>query len=365
MPPQSQTTASPGPITRSLAVWCGDAPFGPLPTLQKTGCRPRAASNASRRSRTSHSVSPVIEKVRNSSQDLIGAARGLGQQRDLALVLDHPQWPQELPALGPAGSRHGALQAKGEDAPQLVAGRDRAQGGGAGDRGDLRRRILRLLPGNDLEQVTLVVEERRFQSGHDVVRRAVPRQDEHAHALRLVPLVADQIEEVGGGADDEEVDALPCHLRLGAPQAIGVRGRGGFRILELGAREDMRAVLLDAAIVLAKSDSSAPARSRDGLVTNFPNFPNFPGSECGSSLALRRQPTSCDRSPDLHAGSVDALMTSQVAVVPGYGATMRDDRVPRSGFLQVAYGILRDVIFHAGAMCGDNPRSSRRHLPIT
>ena len=222
MPPQSQTTASPGPITRSLAVWWGEAPFGPLPTLQKIGCRPRAASK--RHQAVAHL--PLGQPRDREGEELlpgfVGAARGLGQQRDLALVLDHPQWSQELPALGPASSRHGALQAKGEDAPQLIAGRDRAQGGSAGDRGNFRRRILRLLPGDDLEQVALVVEERRFQARHDVVRHTVSRQDEHAHALRLVPLVADQIEEIGGGADDEEIDALPGHLRLRALQAIGV-----------------------------------------------------------------------------------------------------------------------------------------------
>jgi hypothetical protein len=74
----------------------------------------------------------------------------------------------------------------------------------------------------------LLVEERGFQSRYDVVRHIVPRQDEHAHAFRLVPLVTDQIEEVGGGTDYEEVDALSCHLCLGAPQAIGVPGSGNF-----------------------------------------------------------------------------------------------------------------------------------------
>ena len=54
------------------------------------------------------------------------------------------------------------------------------------------------------------------------MRHAVSGQDEHAHPLRLVPIVADEIEEVGGGADDEQIDALPGHLALRTLQAIDV-----------------------------------------------------------------------------------------------------------------------------------------------
>ena len=77
------------------------------------------------------------------------------------------------------------------------------------------------------------MEERRLQSWNDVVRHTISGQDEHAHALRLMPCIADEIEEVGRGADDEEVDPLPRHLRLGAPQAIRVWGRAGDKFLEL------------------------------------------------------------------------------------------------------------------------------------
>ena len=121
---------------------------------------------------------------------------------------------------------HGALQAEGEDAPEFVAGRDRALRGGPATAATFAAGSSVSSQGTISQQIALLVEQRRFQSRHDVVGHTVPRQDEHAHALRLVPLVADQIEEVGGGADDEEIDALARHLRLGALQAIGIRGSG-------------------------------------------------------------------------------------------------------------------------------------------
>src|SRR4051794_38514618 len=142
--------------------------------------------------------------------------RRVGQPVELVVVLDHPQRPQEWPAFSPAGSRHGPLQSNREETPQHVTDSNGALSCRTGDLSHFCGRIIRLLPGDDLQEVTLRGEERRLQGGGYVVRHALAREDEQAQPLRLMPIVADEIEEIGRWADQEEINALPGHLSLRA-----------------------------------------------------------------------------------------------------------------------------------------------------
>ena len=77
-------------------------------------CRKPAAGRAPTAIPQAVANLPLGQSRDREGQELLpgffGAARGLGQQRDLALVLDHPQRAQELTALSPASPRHGALE---------------------------------------------------------------------------------------------------------------------------------------------------------------------------------------------------------------------------------------------------------------
>ena len=88
----SSTIGSPAAMTRSDASWCGEAEFGPEPTIAKWASSWPSAMSRSRTSRaTSASVRPDQPAAGDLGDDPVGGVGRLGQQRDLVGVLDDPE----------------------------------------------------------------------------------------------------------------------------------------------------------------------------------------------------------------------------------------------------------------------------------
>ena len=94
----------------SPGEWCGIAPFGPLATIVSNAgaSAPRSIMARSSSTARSRSVRPGTISPRIAGERLGGDSAGAGQQRDLRLVLDHPQALDDVPErdqCGTAGQR--------------------------------------------------------------------------------------------------------------------------------------------------------------------------------------------------------------------------------------------------------------------
>ena len=88
----SKTTSSPRPISRSPGSACGRAPLGPAATIAgNEGSPPSSRIRASAARATSRSRAAGEAALQRPAPDLVGQLRGLGDRRQLLVVLDPPQ----------------------------------------------------------------------------------------------------------------------------------------------------------------------------------------------------------------------------------------------------------------------------------
>ena len=98
----STTTASPRSRTRSPTSWCGEAPFGPEPTMTKSTRDVALVEDRRRRSRapTSRSVRPGRRNSAIRRVHPVDRLPGAAQRVDLVGGLAHPQLADAPPTPG-------------------------------------------------------------------------------------------------------------------------------------------------------------------------------------------------------------------------------------------------------------------------
>ena len=88
----STTTESPASMTRSESEWCGDAPFGPEPTITKSARRVALLDDrvGDRRARLAFGAAH-LEELGHPGVDPVDRRTGLAERGDLVGALPHPQ----------------------------------------------------------------------------------------------------------------------------------------------------------------------------------------------------------------------------------------------------------------------------------
>ena len=160
-------------------------------------------SRATSTSRATHEPPPD-----DGLDDPVGSRSGRAQALDLVGVLDRPQLGDGLGRQPERGTVQSRLEPERVHGPEVVREQEPA---GRGIRwqgcGDAVERVVRLGPGDDLDQAALGgrrSERRRpLQARHDQGRRPIDRQHEHGQALERQRRVAGQPAELRADADEE------------------------------------------------------------------------------------------------------------------------------------------------------------------
>ena len=145
VPPMSTTTGSPRSMTRSETSWCGQAPFGPEPTMTKSTLTWPSSRIASAMSRPDLALgAPGSQPLRHPGVHAVDRLTGAAQRVDLVGRLAHPQLAEHLREQGLLGAGQRGPQPQHLLGPHLVVQRHPTGAGQPG--GDQGVRVVGLAP---------------------------------------------------------------------------------------------------------------------------------------------------------------------------------------------------------------------------
>ncbi len=225
----SRTIGSPAAMTRSDASWCGEAEFGPEPTIAKWASSCPSAIEPLADLARDVGLGPADESTAGDLRDdPIGGVGRLGQQRDLVGVLDDAQPAEDRRAELEPDTGQSLLEAEQVPGRQVVRDEDgqrrRIRPVAAHHPRDEGVRVIRLLPG-DHRQVTRGRGRTQSRGGRleprrDEGRASLGRDHQHRQPLEGHRRVARQVAHVGADADQDRAIA-------GRPPPPTARRRSG------------------------------------------------------------------------------------------------------------------------------------------
>ena len=222
VPPMSTTTASPSRSTRSLAVWCGLAAFGPEATIAKsTRPWPSARMASPMSAATCCSVRPGAQPARHLRVHPVDRLARLAQRGDLGGRLARAERAERGAGqfLPRAGQRRGEPQHHQRPHPVGEADRGRA----AEPPGHQRVRIVGLVPRDQLEAEAArrARPAPREARAAGTTRKGSPAggNGQAGQPLQGVRVVAHHVAQVGARREQQGVEPGPVCRRGGICQS--------------------------------------------------------------------------------------------------------------------------------------------------